>query len=659
MTAPIPAPTNNPLGSTDARDNLFNASNLDKAMNSTEDTFTDRFGVARKTWTWISTQFSSILNVFKGDLANETDIAKGAALVGLPWGETVYDNVKNIVFVTRYKSLVVGGNWTPAFQAAVDYLKSIGGGELVCPKALYRLDGNVIIAGNFGFAGITVRGNKSIIQTTFNGAAFIIDAYDTGGASSAEGYRINAQVDGFDIYGPGIASALSVGILARYSANVTVSDCAIRNFYTGLQGRGVLLSHFDDLRIFGNHTGIDFAYSLTPVSFGCNDNHFNRCMVYDNVKALFYSSGSGADTTFNGCEIEGNNLASTGITDGVKCIEFYLCGKITFFGGYIEDNRGQYNISYSSADATGALNFFGTQFLLSGATGYGIYLDNTVGTASSLTMTGGSIGMTTNADIYIGTGFAVTLNNVKVAGQVLGDLSKLVTINNGRIAVGANGSPTAGMRVNGSAYSGFAFDFNGMMRMTDDLSTTRYGYLTGSATTVGLISDGGSVQVGNNSGTARIVIGRAGAMVEPNSDNTHTLGSATYRWSVVYAGTGTINTSDERLKKFFEVNDPERLAAKELRSMLPMKYKFNDSIAEKGEGGARIHFGAGAQTVASVFEKHGLVPANYALFCYDEWEAVPEERNEDGDIVRAFVPAGNRFGLRYEELVMFMLLGEK
>ncbi len=120
------------------------------------------------------------------------------------------------------------------------------------------------------------------------------------------------------------------------------------------------------------------------------------------------------------------------------------------------------------------------------------------------------------------------------------------------------------------------------------------------------------------------------------------LGSAAKRWDEVFATTGTINTSDEREKtELVAIEDTEILVARELKQCIK-KYRFLNSVEEKGDQ-ARIHFGVGAQTVRQVFEKHGLDPNNYSLFCYDEWEA-----DED-------TPAGNRYGIRYDELLAFIL----
>jgi hypothetical protein len=100
------------------------------------------------------------------------------------------------------------------------------------------------------------------------------------------------------------------------------------------------------------------------------------------------------------------------------------------------------------------------------------------------------------------------------------------------------------------------------------------------------------------------------------------------------------------------------------------KFKFNDAIESKGLDGARIHFGASAQTVKAIFEKHGLVAEDYAILCYDEWEAEYEQvvitdavLDEDGTVITPAVTengtlisaAGNRYGLRYEELLSFII----
>lgn len=156
-----------------------------------------------------------------------------------------------------------------------------------------------------------------------------------------------------------------------------------------------------------------------------------------------------------------------------------------------------------------------------------------------------------------------------------------------------------------------------------------------------------------NSESGQVLYTDFGGPVMPTKDNAHTLGNGSRRWSVIYAGAGTINTSDEREKSFAEISDAETACAKELKSMI-RKFQFNDAIAEKGSD-ARYHFGVGAQSVGAVFESYGLDPYKYALFCYDEWEEQQEIKDEDGKVIQEYRAAGNRYGIRYEELLCFIV----
>lgn len=134
----------------------------------------------------------------------------------------------------------------------------------------------------------------------------------------------------------------------------------------------------------------------------------------------------------------------------------------------------------------------------------------------------------------------------------------------------------------------------------------------------------------------------------PRTDEAYSSGLSSNRWSVIYAATGTINTSDAREKQQVrELSDAERAVAVRLKSLI-RTFKFNEAVDRKGDG-ARIHVGVVAQDVRSAFEAEGLVAEDYAIFCYDTWDA---ELDEDCNII---TPAGERYGVRYEELLAFML----
>lgn len=162
------------------------------------------------------------------------------------------------------------------------------------------------------------------------------------------------------------------------------------------------------------------------------------------------------------------------------------------------------------------------------------------------------------------------------------------------------------------------------------------------------------IQVGDynvTTGAYNIWYNLNSANFHAGTDNVRSLGTSSIRWSVVYAATGTINTSDEDLKAFCdeELSD----AVLDVWSTINWRaFKFNDAIEQKGIDNARVHFGLGAQTVKKAFEDAGLDGFKYGLLCYDEWVETPELKNDSGVVVQEYQPAGSRYGIRYEEALV-------
>lgn len=140
--------------------------------------------------------------------------------------------------------------------------------------------------------------------------------------------------------------------------------------------------------------------------------------------------------------------------------------------------------------------------------------------------------------------------------------------------------------------------------------------------------------------------------INPTSDNANSLGLAGNRWSVIYAGTGTIDTSDEHMKAWRgALTAAELAAAKAIVGELGI-YRWLDAVEAKGPD-ARLHFGARAQRVWAIMAEHGLVDpigpdgkpgkTPYAFLCWDEWET-PEG-------------SGSRYGLRLDQLTLFLIAG--
>lgn len=146
-----------------------------------------------------------------------------------------------------------------------------------------------------------------------------------------------------------------------------------------------------------------------------------------------------------------------------------------------------------------------------------------------------------------------------------------------------------------------------------------------------------------------------GGIVRPIADNSISLGAASLRWSVVYAGTGTINTSDQRHKTWRGgLTDAELRAGKRIIADLGF-YQWKDAIKAKGADGARLHFGVRAQRAFVILESEGLDWRRYAWCCYDEWDAMKAIRGSDGKIVQPGRRAGNRYGVRTDQLNMFLI----
>ncbi|WP_026613067.1 tail fiber domain-containing protein [Ensifer aridi] len=200
-----------------------------------------------------------------------------------------------------------------------------------------------------------------------------------------------------------------------------------------------------------------------------------------------------------------------------------------------------------------------------------------------------------------------------------------------------------------------------------------------SATATGFRADntGGTADfIADGAGNAAIRIGGTQHFVgattvwRSQSDNDKSCGSASFRWTQLFAATATIGTSDEREKEFIEgIRDVVLDAWGQVEWV---QFKMRDAVERKGDG-ARLHFGLIAQRVRDVFESNGLDPFAFGLLCYDKWddewqdvyEEVESEEpviNPDGSVSTTIIVkevatgekqrilvAGDRFGLRYEE----------
>jgi hypothetical protein len=147
--------------------------------------------------------------------------------------------------------------------------------------------------------------------------------------------------------------------------------------------------------------------------------------------------------------------------------------------------------------------------------------------------------------------------------------------------------------------------------------------------------------------------------VVPANDNAYSIGVASRRFSVIYAGSGTINTSDANTKQNIdELSIAEKRVAIRIKSLVK-KFRFKDAVENKGAS-ARIHVGVIAQEVRDAFTVEGLDANRYAMFCEDTWYEVngrPTSEDNKEQYTEQSVGAVKvtRLGIRYDELFAFVI----
>lgn len=154
---------------------------------------------------------------------------------------------------------------------------------------------------------------------------------------------------------------------------------------------------------------------------------------------------------------------------------------------------------------------------------------------------------------------------------------------------------------------------NGRLQFT----TTQYPQIYGNGT---------SLQLGVDTNAAVGVVLQGGVFREAG-DGSLNLGNGSHRWAVVYAKTGSINTSDRNEKNTIADIDPEQ-AEKLIMGLKPSTFKFNDGTS------GRTHWGLISQDIEELLPQIGMSDLDFAGFIKtpkteDYYEDVPETVTDD------------------------------
>lgn len=117
-------------------------------------------------------------------------------------------------------------------------------------------------------------------------------------------------------------------------------------------------------------------------------------------------------------------------------------------------------------------------------------------------------------------------------------------------------------------------------------------------------------------GTGTIRLDASVTPTSPGSDST--VGTSGRYWAGGFTQTAFTVVSDERDKTTpLEITDAMLDAWSEVNFV---QFQYLDRVEEKGEDGARWHFGVIAQRAKEAFERHGLDVHRFGFFCFDEWD---------------------------------------
>ena len=308
-----------------------------------------------------------------------------------------------------------------------------------------------------------------------------------------------------------------------------------------------------------------------------------------------------------------------------------------------------------------------------------VTFENTAG-AKKFAIGGGKSGVTNN-------GFAVVNVTDNTAPLLITDSGNLF------VARTAEGDSNVGHTFRADGFSqttrsgGLVADFNRLYSHGDILRFQKFGQVCGTigshtSTDLAINSQGGTFSI-ETIGVGRYSFDQE--QIYPWNNGQCNLGLSYRRFDVVYAATGSINTSDQTQKQDIEsLTATEMLVGKRL-SALFKTFRWKDKVVEKGDN-ARTHTGVMAQDVQAAFTAEGLDATNYALFCSDTWwehdvdvpavEAVAEVTDEDGNVTTEAVEAVDAYtrtdqyktedeapegaisktllGIRYSELLSFV-----
>lgn len=198
---------------------------------------------------------------------------------------------------------------------------------------------------------------------------------------------------------------------------------------------------------------------------------------------------------------------------------------------------------------------------------------------------------------------------------------------------------TSGGTITGAIKYGSSSFSNGWIDLSGSTPNINFFAESASAYTARIInrSDALNIIYGNNGRGIRITqVSGAGYFVSPTTDKGVYLGGGDYRWTGIYAGSGSINTSDEREKDIIgSISDKYK---EFFMNLEPILYTWKDKRLAKG-----IHIGLGAQTTEKHARDCDIAEEEIGAIVHDYFN----KPNDDG--------YSDLYGMAYDEIAMLSI----
>ncbi|HDT6531923.1 TPA: tail fiber domain-containing protein [Raoultella ornithinolytica] len=546
-----------------------------------------------------------------------------------------------------------------------------GTGATTAAAARTNLGFGTVATYNIGTSGETIpllstantwSSNQSIQGNLSVGAPAQTSTINLGGSSFSRDNGTSALI----ITSNSGTTSGSAGLYLRPMGD-TVSTVQLYGNSTGWTFQGALNAS-STLRVNGATT-LSGSLAVTGASTFSGSYNGNRAAIdltgsTTDLNTCFISASLSGHEQVWICTTQGGGSAITNKPTGVTG-SFWLQSASTRVNGVADSGYKQTLYSYETSKT------------------YVRYGKSTSATAGTWATWQEVMSASDNGDLYVGANVPNAINSLSQTGlsllngrgvkQIVNSVNEIALITPSGDSVAINNSSNA---FRAAAYRG-TFTAPQATKADDELWLGLMGY-TGSEFTVmhsairayatddwTQSSRGAGLQfqtTATGTATRRSVwqIGAGGALA-PSNDNAYDIGGSSLRVKTIFAASGTINTSDARLKT--EVRpfaDNEIAAAIELGKEIGF-YKWLESIEGKGDDDAREHCGMTVQKAIEIMKKYNLDPMSYGFICHDSWDenTVVDHYDESDKPVYRTDPAGDRYSFRFDQLSLFIARGQE